>query len=251
LSDKITGRVIIAREENKAAPLIESLREKGIISFAVPVTRIIFNSSIRFPSNINDFDWIVFTSANGVGAFAEILSKSKYELERGVQIAAVGSSTAGEVEKKLRRRAVVPEINDAVSLAQLLVGMADDPRNLRVFWPCGADALPNFESVMVGAGADVTRWVCYGTEKIEKDIVRSKLESLLPWNLVFFAAPSAVEAFSDSWDDKSGFIAAAIGSTTGNALKKLNFKNIVISKGTSVYDCTETIMNALKEQVPN
>jgi len=251
MSDKFTGRVIIAREENKAAPLIESLREKGIQSFAVPVTTIVYDLSIELPLNVGEFDWIVFTSANGVGAFAEILSKSKYELESRVQIAAVGSSTAGEVEKKLRRRAVVPKINDAGSLAELLVGLAEDPRNLRAFWPCGVDALPDFEDAMVGAGADVTRWVCYGTEKIEKDIVRSKLESLLPWNLVFFAAPSAVEAFSDCWDDKSGFIAVAIGSTTGNALKKLNFKNVVISKGTSVYDCTETIMNALKEQVPN
>lgn len=251
MSDKITGRVIITRDENRAAPLIESLREKGITSFAVPVTRIVFDLSMSLPSNINEFDWIAFTSANGVGAFSEILSKSGYELKNNLKIAAVGPSTAEEVEKRLRRRAVVPKINNAVSLAEMLLSHGDDPRILRIFWPCGEDALPDFEDAMVGSGAEVTRWVCYGTEKIENDVIRSKLYSLLPWSLVFFAAPSAVDAFSDSWDDKSGFIAVAIGSTTGSALKKLNFKNIVISNGTSVHECTETIMNALKEQVPN
>lgn len=249
--DKITVRVIITREENKAAPLIESLREEGIASFAVPVTRIVYDLSTSIPSNIDEFDWLVFTSANGVGAFAEILSKSKYELEDSVQIAAIGSSTAEKIEKKLRRRAVVPKINNAFSLAELLVDTGEDPRKLRVFWPCGEDALPDFEDAMVGAGGEVTRCICYGTEKIEKDIVRSKLESLLPWNLVFFASPSAVEAFSAGWEDKSGFIAVAIGSTTGKALKARNFKNVVISNGTSVDVCTETIMNALKEQVSN
>jgi len=250
MSDKITGRVIITREENKAAPLIESLRDKGVMSFAVPVTRIVYDLSISVPSNINQFDWIVFTSANGVGAFSGILSKSEYELEHSVRIAAVGSSTAEEIEKKLRRRAVVPEINNAVSLAEMLLDQGDDSRKMKVLWPCGEDALLDFEDAMASAGAEVTRWICYGTEKMEKYIIRSKLESLLPWNLVFFAAPSAVEAFSAGWGDKSGFVAVAIGSTTGKALKARNFKNVVISNGTSVDECTETILNALKEQVP-
>ena len=144
----------------------------------------------------------------------------------------------------------MPEINNAVSLAGKLLDQGDDSRNMKVFWPCGEDALPDFEDAMVSAGAEVTRWVCYGTEKIEKDIIRSKLESLLPWNLAFFAAPSAVEAFSAGWGDKSGFVAVAIGSTTGKALKARNFKNVVISDGASVHECTETIMNVLKEQVP-
>jgi uroporphyrinogen-III synthase len=102
---------------------------------------------------------------------------------------------------------------------------------------------------MVGGGAVVTRWICYGTEKLKKDIIRSKLESLFPWDLVFFAAPSAVEAFCGVWEDKSGFTAVAIGPTTGEALRNRNFKNIITSNGTSIDDCAETILKALKEQV--
>jgi uroporphyrinogen-III synthase len=112
-------KIIIIRHEKTAAPLIASLKERGLSAYAVPVTRIVYHLSKKLPSDINNFDWIAFTSANGVRGFAEILSKSGYKLEDNLRIAAVGSSTAAEVENQLGKKSIVPEINKGESLGLL------------------------------------------------------------------------------------------------------------------------------------
>jgi uroporphyrinogen-III synthase len=100
MPDNISGKIIITRDEKKAAPLMASLKEKGIMSYAVPVTRIVYDLSKKLPSDFNDHNWIAFTSANGVHALAENLEKEGFVLNDNLQIAAVGSTTAMEIEKK-------------------------------------------------------------------------------------------------------------------------------------------------------
>jgi len=245
----MSKRVIITRDVKKAASLIAALKSYGIISHAVPVTRVVFDVYKTVPENLKEHNCIAFTSANAVNAFSEILNKSSLKIKRGLRIAAVGPSTAAAAESAFWKPVIIPEKNEAKSLAYAVIAASKDPGKLKVFWPCGKDSLPDFEEVLTGAGASITRWECCRTQALDSEDIRSQLQTLTPWDLVFFAAPSAVEVFSTVWEDKSGFIAVAIGPTTEKALMDAGYENIVISKGTSVTECTGAIVDALKLKV--
>ena len=62
-------RVLITRETERAVELIKALAGNGIDAFAEPVTRTV----TRFGTlpDLTHFQWVAFTSVNGVRAFAE------------------------------------------------------------------------------------------------------------------------------------------------------------------------------------
>lgn len=239
-------KIIITRDRDKAAPLMAALEPFGILSCAVPVTRTIFDVSKTFTEDLNDYNCIAFTSANAVEAFAIILNNSGVKLKRGSKIFAVGSSTATAAERVFRKPDLVPEKGDAASLAEAIIVNTKDPSSLKIFWPCAVEALPNFERILAKAGADVMRWECYRTAALDPKYIKSELESLAPWDLVFFAAPGAVKAFSAAWEERSGFIALAIGPTTETALVAAGYERVVASKGTSIIKCAGAIIDVLK-----
>ncbi|UCE67621.1 MAG: uroporphyrinogen-III synthase [Candidatus Zixiibacteriota bacterium] len=246
---EINKKIIITRNVKKSAPLVAILEPYGISSYAVPVTRTVFDVSRTIPENLNEYNCIAFTSANAVCAFSEILAKSGFKVRKELKIAAVGLSTAKAAKSAFRKPDLVPEKSDGGSLAEAMIEKMGDPQKLNVFWPCGVDALPDFEEILAGASADVTRWECYRTEALDPEDIRSQLQKLAPWDLAFFAAPSAVKAFSEAWEDKSGFIALAIGPTTEEALKKAGYNRIVTSKGTTATECAGAIVDALRVKV--
>jgi len=242
-------KIIITRDIKKSAPLAAVLKPYGISCYAVPVTQTVFDVSKTIPEDLKKYNCIAFTSTNAVHAFSRISKKVGFELNRDLKIFAVGSSTAKAVESAFRKPDLVPEKSDAGSLAESIIEKTGDPAPLNVFWPCSADALPYFERILVNAGARVNRWECYRTKALDPRYVRSQLQTLDPWDLVYFAAPSAVKAFTRAWKDKSGFISLAIGPMTEAALKKAGYGRIITSKGTSATETAGAIIDALQLKV--
>ena len=117
---EMNRKIIITRDVKKSAPLVAMLEPYGILSYVVPVTQTVFDSSRTIPENLNEFNYIAFTSANAVDVFSEILNKSGIKLGQGIKIFAVGSSTAAVAERVIRKPDLVPEKNDAASLAEVL-----------------------------------------------------------------------------------------------------------------------------------
>lgn len=238
-------RVIVTRDQEKAAPLIKELREYGVDAMAVPVTHVRIYDDLYLPENLDDYDMIAITSASALNAFKRILDAGNKVLPGKIKFAAVGEATAGGVKETFGKVDIIPDEQNALSLAKTIIERSDDPGSLRIFWPCANNALPELEIELNKAGTTVTPWVCYETVAMESRQIGSRLQSLAPWDLVFFAAPSAVEAFSAAWKDKTGFIAIAIGPTTEQALRKKGYSNIAVSGGTSTLQCAGAIVDAL------
>jgi uroporphyrinogen-III synthase len=209
----------------------------------------VLDDTKAIPGNPDEYNCIAFTSVNAVNAFNMILRKGGIRLNKEVKFCAVGPSTAFAAENAFRKPDIVPENNNAVSLAEAIIENIEHPGKLKALWPCGKEALPDFEEVLSEAGANVNRFECYLTEALDPGDIKSDLRKVAPWDLAFFAAPGAVKAFSITWEDKSGFIAAAIGPTTEKALINEGYENIVTSKGTSVTDCAGAIIDALQIEV--
>src|SRR5213075_3048044 len=93
-------RVIVTRTRKQASVLSDKLRALGAYVIELPTIRIEPPSDLReFAELVQDahvYDWIVFTSANGVDAFFDIFFKL-YDDGReigGARIAAIGPATA-------------------------------------------------------------------------------------------------------------------------------------------------------------
>lgn len=240
-------RVLITRQEKRAAPLILALRECEIESFAVPVAETIFFEKVAI-SDLDNYNWITFTSVNGVSAFCKILKKNNLKLPDNMKIGAVGEATAFATAEDLKPPDIISDKADGIAFAKHILKTVDDPSVLKILWPCGQDALPGFPKILEGDKASVERLECYKSVAIVPEILKAKLQTAYPWEAVFFAAPSAVLAFSAAWDERSKFIALAIGQTTVEALHNTGYENIASADGPSAIECAKAISEVLKEK---
>jgi uroporphyrinogen-III synthase len=120
-------RVLVTRAAHQAGKLSEGLRTLGAIPVEVPVLEIVVLDSLdRVLRRIDDYDWVIFTSANTVRALEERCAAAGVVAKcETVQVAAVGSATATAARAAGWNVAVVPENYVAEGLvAALGAGMA-------------------------------------------------------------------------------------------------------------------------------
>src|SRR6266550_479418 len=97
-------RIVVTRTRKQASVLSNKLRALGAHVIELPTIRIEPPSKLReFAELVQDahtYDWIVFTSANGVEAFFDIFFKLYDDAREigGVRIAAIGPATAQRVK---------------------------------------------------------------------------------------------------------------------------------------------------------
>jgi uroporphyrinogen III methyltransferase/synthase len=97
-------RIVVTRTRKQASALSNKLRALGAHVIELPTIRIEPPSDLReFAELVQDahlYDWIVFTSANGVEAFFEIFFKLYDDAREigGARIAAIGPATAQRVK---------------------------------------------------------------------------------------------------------------------------------------------------------
>src|SRR5665213_2145847 len=98
-------RIVVTRFEPHDGPLATALRLAGAEPIVVPLIGIdpLAKDASDTDQSVRDFDWIAFTSANGVRIFWARLSdeeQSAFRVHRG--IAAVGPATARVVSQPVQ-----------------------------------------------------------------------------------------------------------------------------------------------------
>jgi len=103
---KLSGkRVIVTRAREQASKLVEKIEELGgealefpMIKTAEPVNFERFDEAL---DNLKSFQWLVFTSSNGVKAFFGRMAARRMDIRllSGIKLAAVGEGTAEELCK--------------------------------------------------------------------------------------------------------------------------------------------------------
>jgi uroporphyrinogen III methyltransferase/synthase len=96
-------RIVVTRAHEQAANLVTRLRELGADSVELPSIEILpaedYSVLDTAIANLDTYDWLIFTSANGVRYFLERLDRSSRDVRaiRG-QIAAIGPATKAALE---------------------------------------------------------------------------------------------------------------------------------------------------------
>jgi uroporphyrinogen III methyltransferase/synthase len=136
-------RIVVTRDRRQAMELAEPLEALGAETLLLPVIEIRAAADARALDQaierLGSYDWIIFTSVNGVRHFVEALDKSQRDL-RGLRakLCAIGPATRAAVEALHLRVDRMPDEYVAESLLEALAG--DDLKGQRVLLPRAAVA---------------------------------------------------------------------------------------------------------------
>jgi uroporphyrinogen III methyltransferase / synthase len=158
-------RVVVTRPRAQAESLALTLEDLGADVVPFPTIAIADAPDAaaldRAVGAAGGYDWIVFTSANGVRVFfarLAALGRDVRELARA-RLAAIGPETAAELERRLLRPAVVPADYRAEGLLDALAG--EDMRGARVLLPRAEGARAILPERLRARGAAVDEVIAY------------------------------------------------------------------------------------------
>ncbi|HLG62998.1 MAG TPA: uroporphyrinogen-III synthase [Ktedonosporobacter sp.] len=125
-------RILVTRTPRQAAVLCQRLRELGAIPVEFPTIRIIppqdweqLDAALRrlYATDGTGYDWLVFTSANGVNICIDRLRSLGYDPQTmiGIRVAAIGPATATALAHHGITADLVPEEYIAESVAAALI----------------------------------------------------------------------------------------------------------------------------------
>ncbi len=218
-------RVVVTRAESQSAGLLKRLTEAGATVAALPLIEMIPPADsgplLRATSELPLYDWVVFTSANGVRA---MLDAAEDSLPDRLAYAVVGQATAAV----LREVGVEPWLIAPKGNAEaLLKKLAPHIVNRRVLLPQAADARPLLAQGLRTAGADLTTITAYDKRLPPDAPERAEAlftESPLGW--VTFTSGGIARRFADlfgpDWPERRPELrAASIGPVTSADLRAL------------------------------
>src|SRR5437762_2301000 len=194
-------RIIVTRTRKQASILSTKLRALGAHVIELPTIRIEPPSNLReFAELVQDahvYDWIVFTSANGVDAFFDIFFKLYDDAREigGARIAAIGPATAQRVKEFHLHVDLQPEEFVAEALLKQFQkeGSIENLRFLLVRAEKTRDVLPRGLSAL---GAIVDEAFAYRTVPETRDTTGARRQlAEEAADLITFTSSSTVENF--------------------------------------------------------
>ena len=219
-------KIVVTRTRKQASVLSNKLRTLGAHVIELPTIRIEPPNNLReFAELVQDahvYDWIVFTSANGVEAFFDIFFKLYDDLREigGVRMAAIGPATAQRVKDFHLHVDLQPEefVAEAIVREFKKQGSIENERILVVRAEKARDVLPKELSV---AGAIVDEAVAYRTVPETRDIRGAQRQLAQDGaDLITFTSSSTVENFVAiglPWP--KGMRVASIGPITSKTIR--------------------------------
>src|SRR5438132_8224285 len=194
-------RIVVTRTRKQASVLSTKLRALGAHVIELPTIRIEPPSNLReFAELVQDahvYDWIVFTSANGVDAFFDIFFKLYDDAREdgGDRIAAIGPATAQRIKDFHLHVDLQPQefVAEAVLREFKKQGNIENLRILLVRAEKARDALPKELSAM---GAIVDEGFAYRTVPETRDTSGARRQLAQDGaDLITFTSSSTVENF--------------------------------------------------------
>ncbi|PRR71180.1 Siroheme synthase [Moorella humiferrea] len=199
-------RVVVTRPRNQAETMAQELAALGAEVLLFPAIE------IRPPADwealdaalaeIKGFDWLIFTSANGVRFFWQRLQEKRFDVRllAHLKIAAIGPATS----RALEERGLYPDWRPQEYVAEAVAaGLGPQLKGRRVLLPRADIARPFLAENLRRQGAEVVEIAAYRTVKAtnDVDILREMLEKG-KIAAVTFTSSSTVRSFLETLGDK-------------------------------------------------
>lgn len=246
-------RIVITRARSQAGAFAQALENVGAEVVEFPTIEILPPASYdpldRAIRRLAGYDWVIFTSVNGVGRFfarCKELGCNGRDL-RGIRIAAIGPETAKSLESMGLRPDLVPREFRAEAILQEL-----DPeqmRGKRVLIPRAAQARDLLPKTLQEWGAEVEVVEAYrtvapkgGARQLGDLLRRRRID------MITFTSSSTVANFAallngtDIQKLLSDVAVACIGPITQKTAEELGLRVDLVSKDYTIPGLTKAIV---------
>lgn len=231
MSHSLKGiRVIVTRPEGQGEGLVTRFTELGSTVISMPVI------SIQPPEHwgevdtaiwsLRDYDWVVFTSSNGVARFFDRMEKLGINIIAldPVKIACIGPATASALRKRYRDPDAIPPeyISDALPAA------LGDIHGKKIMLARADIARKEILDELTARGAEVIDVVVYRVLQIEPDNTQEIMDGPAP-DVITFTSPSTVRsmwAILQRYDKAEWFAQSrlvCIGPVTSAAIDEIGY----------------------------
>ena len=249
-------RIVVTRTREQASQLSKQLLERGAEVLEIPTIKIIPPTQQRELAEVlvelNSYDWLVFTSPNGVSAFFEYFFKAFEDMRDigGVRIAAVGPATAAKLKELHLKVDLMPEEYVTKKIADAFKKF-ESIENLKILLLRAEVANPELPQTLEEMGAIVDDIAVYKTvpETEDQNGAAGKLmDSGADW--ITFTSSSTVENFSSRFDlpallEKFPHTKlASIGPETTKSIESLGLKPTVEAKSHTIEGLVRALENS-------
>lgn len=243
-------RVLITRARRQAQGLAQELERHGAKAVLIPTVEILppldwTPADLRL-RELGSYDWLIFTSANGVEYFLDRLDGTLHdraEIQR-LFVAAIGPATRRSLENHGVSVALQPRVATALELANELIGYygsREKLKKLKVLLPTTNLARQVLPSRLAECGVMVDVIEVYRTGRADtsSEELRRLIKSPRCDDIVF-ASPSALHNLEtllggdDLVTTLSGVRVLCIGTTTAQAAGELGLHVDVVAEDASV-----------------
>jgi uroporphyrinogen III methyltransferase/synthase len=236
-------RIVVTRAREQAMELVERIEELGaqaIEGAAVRIAPVADTAALdEACATASNFDWLVFTSQNGVDHFMRRVMEGPGDVRslKGPRICAVGPATAEKLARYGLRVDVVPREHRAERAVEAMRAHGE-LRGAKVLFPRSEIAREVLADDLRKAGALVTDVVAYRTLAAEPqregdpDVYKLLLERQV--DAVTFTSASSVRHFVKTLGEEqapdllSGTVVASIGPVTAEAAQQLGITSTIV-----------------------
>jgi len=250
-------RVLVTRPKEQARELVERLEAMGAEAIEAPMIRIVppddYGPLDEALARIDQFDWVIFTSANAVAAFVERLLAGPQDLRalKGVKICVVGPATGDRLAAYGLKVDLTPGEYRADAVVRALTEFTD-VRGRKILLPHADIGREVLADELRRHGAEITEVVAYRTvgtdadREGEPDVYRMLLERRI--DVVTFTSASAVRHFvrivgaEPAADLLATTAVAAIGPVTADAAALHNIRPTIVPQDYTIPALVDAIV---------
>jgi uroporphyrinogen III methyltransferase/synthase len=250
-------RIVVTRAREQASDLVKRLTELGAECLQYPTIRVVpvddtapLNQGIE---RLGQYDWIVFTSVNGVKFFFEHLFQTGRDVRalNHLKTAAIGPVTAQKLLSYGLKSDIIPETYRAEAVVEAF--QKEQMKGQRVLLPRASEARPVLPDELRNMGAEVDEIAAYRTEKVTDNGEQLVADlSAKRIDLVTFTSSSTVKNFKsllplETFEDLiDGLKVASIGPITTDTAVELGFEVDITAETYTIPGLCEAITRYFK-----
>jgi uroporphyrinogen-III synthase len=228
-------RIVITRPRRQMDSLIERLEGLGAFPIIFPTIEIVpspDNAALeKAVKNLENYNWIIFTSQNGVEVFWEYYLRADGSPEQlnGLKIAAIGPATAAALAERNAPTHLIPEEYVAESILESI----GEVRGMRILLPRAETARQVLVEELTRRGAEVNEIAVYSTRTGQPE-AQAWQELARGADVVTFTSSSTVRNFFQLTGKQSNqvlaiAVIACIGPITAGTVEQYGYSAQVVA----------------------
>jgi uroporphyrinogen III methyltransferase/synthase len=246
-------RIVVTRSREQAGELVKRLSDLGAECLECPTIRVVPTDDVKpldkALDNLASYDWLIFTSVNGVDFFFNRLFEKNKDVRdlHHIRTAAIGPATAKRLFDFGFKSDIVPESYRAESMVRAFAN--EDITGKKILLPRAREARPVLPVELTQMGALVDDVETYVTNAVKDnaDVILKRLKERTI-DMITFTSSSTVKNFrallpSEGLDRlMQGITVASIGPITADTARNLGFDVHILAEAYTIPKLCDAIV---------